>query len=252
MRHTRRVRRLGELEWFEVAYRVYLAALVGGGIVIWLSGLVTDEPATAEEIANVTTHGPAVLGAFVAISIALGLRSGSDGGPIALEGADVRHLLLAPIARRNVLTQPVVQRLRTMAFGGALVAALAGELAARRLPGSGPAWAAAAALAGAATGLLFVAVAVLTHVLHVPRWAATTIAALVLGPQAGADRRMVARTGRRHRQPRPLGDAAGTDRPDLRSPSSSRSPPPPWPLPAACASNRSSGAPISSRSCASP
>ncbi len=186
MRHTRRVRRLGELEWFEVAYRVYLAALVGGGIVLWLSGQVTDEPATAEEIANVTTHGPAVLGAFVAISIALGLRSGSDGGPIALEGADVRHLLLAPIARRSVLIQPVVQRLRTMAFGGALVGALAGELAARRLPGSGPAWAAAAALAGAATGLLFVAVAVLTHVLHVPRWAATTFAALVLGMQAGA------------------------------------------------------------------
>ena len=133
MRRTRRVRRLGELEWFEVAYRVYLAALVGGGLILWLSRLGAEEPATAEEIANVPAPGPAVLGAFVALSIALGLRSGSDGGPVALEGADVRHLLLAPISRRSVLIQPVVQRLRTMALGGALVGAVAGQLAARRL-----------------------------------------------------------------------------------------------------------------------
>ena len=90
-------------------------------------------------------HGPAVLGAGAALAIALGLRSGSDGGPIAIEPPDVRHLLLAPVPRREVLTRPVVQRLRSMAFGGALVGAIAGQLAARRLPGSGEAWAASAA-----------------------------------------------------------------------------------------------------------
>ena len=93
-----------------------------------------------------------MLGAFVAISIALGLRSGSDGGPIALEGADVRHLLLAPIARRSVLIQPVVQRLRTMAFGGAPSAPWPASSRRGGYPGPAPAWAAAAALAGAATG----------------------------------------------------------------------------------------------------
>src|SRR5215207_837866 len=46
MRRTRRLRRLGSLEWFEIAYRVYLAALLGGGVVLWLSGLVSDDPAT--------------------------------------------------------------------------------------------------------------------------------------------------------------------------------------------------------------
>ena len=49
LRRARRVRRLGDLEWFEVAYRVYLAALVGGGVVLWLSGLVTDTPVTPAE-----------------------------------------------------------------------------------------------------------------------------------------------------------------------------------------------------------
>ena len=60
MRRARRLRRLGSLEWFEIAYRVYLAALVGGGVVLWLSGLVSDDPATAAQIAALNEHGPAV------------------------------------------------------------------------------------------------------------------------------------------------------------------------------------------------
>src|SRR5688572_12361034 len=142
MRRTRRTRRLGSLEWFEVAYRVYLAALVGGGVVLWLSGLVSDEPATPEQIADLLEHGPAVIGVGLALAVALGARSGSDGGPIAIEPPDVRHLLLAPVPRREVLTRPVVQRFRSVVFGGALAGAIAGQLAARRLPGSGEAWAA--------------------------------------------------------------------------------------------------------------
>jgi hypothetical protein len=184
MRRTRRVRRLGNLEWFEIAYRVYLAALVGGGIVLWLSSLVSDEPATASQIAALQEHGPAVLGAGAALAAALGLRSGSDGGPVSIEPPDVRYLLLAPIPRGQVLTRPVVQRLRSLAFIGLLVGAIAGQLAARRLPGSGAAWAASAGVALAAMGALFVAVAVIVHVLRMPRWLATALALAVLVAQA--------------------------------------------------------------------
>jgi hypothetical protein len=186
MRRARRTRRLGELEWFEIAYRVYLAALVGGGVVLWLSGLVSDEPATAQQIADLAEHGPAVLGAGLALAVALGLRSGSDGGPVAIEPPDVRHLLLAPVPRREVLTRPVVQRFRSVVFGGALAGAIAGQLAARRLPGSGEAWAASGAVAAAATGAAFVAAAMLAHVLRAPRWLATGLAVLVLAAQAAS------------------------------------------------------------------
>ena len=186
LRRARRVRRLGDLEWFEVAYRVYLAALVGGGVVLWLSGLVTDTPATPAEVADVLDRGPAVLGAVVAVAVALGLRSGSDGGPVSVEAPDVRYLLLAPIPRRAVLVRPVVQRLRTVAFGGALVGAIAGQLAAGRFPGSAVAWAASGAVYGAATGAAFAAVAVVVHVARLPRWLATAIAAVVLAAQAAA------------------------------------------------------------------
>lgn len=202
MRRTRRGRRLGELEWFDVAYRVYLAALIGGGVVLWLSGLVTDTAATPAQITDVTDHGPAFLGLAVALAIALGLRSGSDGGPISIEPPDVRHLLMAPVPRADVLRRPVVQRFRTMVFGGALVGLIAGQLAARRLPGSPEAWAASAAVAAAATGAVFVAVAVVVHALRVPRWLATGLALLVVVAQG------VAVTGRIPGPGNPIGSFA--------------------------------------------
>jgi hypothetical protein len=186
LRRTRRVRRLGDLEWFEIAYRVYLAALVGGGVVLWASDQVSDEPASAAQIAEVVDRGPAILGLALAAAVAVGLRSGSDGGPVAVEAADVRHLLLAPVPRRSVLARPVGQRLRAVAFGSAVIAGIGGVLAAPRLPGSTMAWAASAALAGAVVGTAFVSVAVLVHVARLPRWAATATAIAVLAAQAGA------------------------------------------------------------------
>lgn len=186
MRRARRTRRLGELEWFEVAYRAYLAALGGGVLIAWLSDLVVDDPASAEGLADVTHYGPAVLGIAVAAAIALGLRSGSDGGPISIEAPDVRFVLNAPVDRRSVLAGPVLQRLRAMAFGGAVVGGIAGQLAARRLPGSTLSWAASGAAAAASVGVLFVAVATVTHALRVPRAIATALAAAVFGWQLWA------------------------------------------------------------------
>lgn len=183
MRRTRRRRRLGELEWFEVAYRAYLSALAGGVLIAWLSDLVTDEPVDPSRLAEVTRYGPAVIGIAAAAAIALGLRSGSDGGPISIEAPDVRHLLNAPVDRRGVLAVPVLQRMRAMAFAGAVVGGIAGQLAARRLPGTTPAWAASGAVAAALIGVLFVAVATVTHALRIPRVAATVAAAAVLATQ---------------------------------------------------------------------
>ena len=85
-----------------------------------------------------------------------------------------------------MLTRPVVQRLRSMAFSGLLAGVIGGQLASRRLPGSGEAWAASAGIALAAMGALFVAVAVIVHVLHLPRWLATGLALLVLVAQGFA------------------------------------------------------------------
>ncbi|MCU0261835.1 MAG: DUF6297 family protein, partial [Ilumatobacteraceae bacterium] len=186
LRRTRRSRRLGDVEWFDLAYRVYLTALLGGGAVLVVSGWVGDEPVTDRQLADVLAHGPAAIGVLAAIAIALGLRSGADGGPVSVESADVRHLLLAPLPRRRTLLQPYLQRLRTIVLAAAAVGAVAGNLAAQRLPGSGIAWAASGALAGAAIGSLYVSVAVVTHAARMARWLATALAAVVVGVQVAA------------------------------------------------------------------
>ena len=96
LRRTRQRRRLGDTEWFDVAYRVYLFALVGLiGVVLAsdaIGGLVGDDVSTADLL----TRGPSLLGIPVVAAIGLGLRSGADGGPVSIEVADVTHLLLAP------------------------------------------------------------------------------------------------------------------------------------------------------------
>ena len=186
LRRARRIRRLGELEWFEIAYRVYLAAIFGGAAVLWLSDLVSDDAVTRSQMVDVTNHGPAFIGLFAAAAIALGFRSGSDGGPVSLEAGDVRYLMMAPVPRRSVLLRPVVQRCRSMAFAGLLVGGLAGQLASKRLPGSTAAWVASGACAGALIGLAFVATATIVHALGIPRWIATAVGALIVAVQIGA------------------------------------------------------------------
>ena len=120
MRRARRLRRLGSLEWFEIAYRVYLAALVGGGVVLWLSGLVSDDPATASQIADLNEHGPAVIGAVRRAGHRLRAAQRQRRRP----DLDRSRPTCATCCWRRcraaqVLTRPVVQRLRSMAFTGA-------------------------------------------------------------------------------------------------------------------------------------
>lgn len=160
LRQRRRTRRLGRLDWFEVAYRGYLVVLFGGGSVLWVSATIGDAPLDAAPLVRPVPSWIAVLAAVVVLA---GLRAGTRGGPLAIEAADVVHVLGAPVERREVLLLPVVQRLRTVVVGGAVVGGVAGQLAARRLPGSIAAWACAGAASGALVGAVWMAAALLAH-----------------------------------------------------------------------------------------
>jgi hypothetical protein len=61
-----------------------------------------------------------------------GLRSGSRGGPLALEAATVQHELLAPVDRSATLREPAIHQLRTLAYIGGMIGAIVGLLAARQ------------------------------------------------------------------------------------------------------------------------
>jgi hypothetical protein len=176
LRARRKRNRLGELEWFEAAYRVYIAGLFGGGALLWLSDVVGDAPVSAQQAADAVRHGPAALGLVAAVAFCAGLRSGAQGGPLALEAADVVHVMLSPIDRRRALLRPVVQRVRSAAFAGAGLGAVFGQLAGRRLPGSALAWFASGALFGLNTALLWVGAALVAHALRIRLAVATVIA----------------------------------------------------------------------------
>ncbi|MET0662946.1 MAG: hypothetical protein ABWZ42_07435 [Ilumatobacteraceae bacterium] len=184
LRRTRTKHRLGSTDWWDVAYRVYLFAFAGLTLVVVVSdaidGLIDDEV----DIDQLFAKAPSILGIAVVLAVAMGLRSGADGGPISVEVADIRHVLLAPLSRRLVLVTPIWQRFRSMMFSFGLVGAIVGQLIATELPGSRAAWAASCAIYGAIIGALFVGAGVIAHAMRLPRWGATGIGAVLIAWQA--------------------------------------------------------------------
>lgn len=183
MRLIRRRHRVADLEWFEALYRVYLAAFLVGGTILFLSGLVGDDPLTQRSLADVVTHGPGLIGVLMGASVYLGVRSGANGGPLSVEEPEVRHVLLAPVSRAHVLRRPLVQRIRSVAFSGALAGAVAGQLLQRRIPGDiSPlaVWALWGAVSGACIAMAFVVAAALTHQLSPARWVSASCGSVML------------------------------------------------------------------------
>ncbi len=182
LRRLRRDRRLGDIEWFDVAYRVYLFALGGTAVVVWasdfLDGLVDDVGPD-----RLLTRGPGLAGVLVALVLAVGLRQGAEGGPVSIEPGDVRHVLSAPIDRRTVLAEPTLQRARATAFSIAVPSAILGQLIGREVIGSRAAWAGATALFGVLLGVVFVSAAVIAHAARLPRPAASLVGLSLVGLQ---------------------------------------------------------------------
>jgi hypothetical protein len=186
LRRTRQKKRLGDLEWFDAAYRVYLVALFGGGSVLWLSSVSGDQPVSASAAADILDRGPAVLGLIAVFALAVGLRGGAQGGPLALEGGDVAYVMMSPVDRWWALVKPATQRLRSAISISAASGAIAGQLAGRRLPGSPLGWAGGGFLFGVTVAFLWVGGALVAHAIRLPRWAAAVAAIAGFGWQAAA------------------------------------------------------------------
>ncbi len=186
LRAQRKRNRLGDIEWFDAAYKVYVVGLFGGIALAWVSDLVGDDELSLGQAADVARHGPAVLGLFAVLAFVLGLRGGSQGGPLALEAADVSYVMLSPVPRRAALLKPAVQRLRSAMFTGAVVGAVFGQLAGRRLPGTPIAWFFSGALFGAGCAVLWVGAALVAHALRIPLAVSTIIGVALMAWQVAA------------------------------------------------------------------
>lgn len=186
LRSARQRKRLVRLEWFELAYKVYVAGLAVLGVVVLISNIVGDDPLTAAQRADVFRLGPPAVGVALAAALLMGLRSGARGGPLSIEAADVCYVMLAPIDRRAVMMRPAVQQYRLAAFAGATVGAIAGQLLGRRLERALIPWATMGALAGATIGVAFVAAAFTAHITRAQRWQTGLIGLGLLGWQVAA------------------------------------------------------------------
>jgi len=140
LRRARRKQRVAEIHWIDALYQVYITALLSLVAVLVLSGLTGDGKVGADVVRQAVNRGPAVLGLAAAVMLLIGLRSGCRGGPLALEKADVRHVLLSPIDRGAALRPAALRQLRFSLFAAFVVGAVAGQLAVRRLGGSGAVW----------------------------------------------------------------------------------------------------------------
>jgi len=149
LRTARRRRELAGRDWGELAYRVYTTSLGALVAVVFLSGLVGDDRLDPVQAASFVDRLPAWIAVGVSVVLALAVRSGRRGGPVALERPDVAHLLLAPVSRSAVLRRPVSSLVIYGVGGAALVGGLAGSLVDQRLDGPAAPWVFSGAVTGA-------------------------------------------------------------------------------------------------------
>jgi hypothetical protein len=149
MRAARRRRYVARADVMEVLYRLYFGAIAAVFILAFLAGALHEVPADPGSVDGIRAHAPAIVGIAVALLVFAGLRSGARGGPLAIEPAEVRYTLLAPVSRRTVLRPAAVAQLRIAVLSGAVFGAVVGNFVFRRFPGSAVEWIGSLAAFGA-------------------------------------------------------------------------------------------------------
>jgi hypothetical protein len=175
LRRARRKQRIAEIHWIDALYQVYLvgiAVLIG---VAAIAAAIGDGKLGPASVEDVRVDGPAWLGVAAALAVYVGLRSGSRGGPIAVEAADVRHVLMAPIDRGAALRAPALRQLRFAAFASLATGAAAGHFAGRRIDENPAVWVLCGALLALTITMLGFGAALLGSSRRIPRWLATLV-----------------------------------------------------------------------------
>lgn len=183
LRARRSARRLQRLDRFDAFYQAYITALVALMCVLFLSEWTGGLPLLASRAA-LADDGSALLGVVSALAVAAGLRSGSRGGPLALEAAEVRHVVLSPVPRSVSLRTPAQRQLRFLASAACAVGGIVGQVASHRLPGHALAWTATGALWACATVTAAVGVGWLAAGTRLKTRTATVLATALVGSAA--------------------------------------------------------------------
>lgn len=159
------------------AYIVGAALLIGGSLLI---GFVQSAPLGSSAAHAVIVSGPMYVGIAFALAIFLGLRSGSRGGPLALQGADVRMILLSSVPRAHFLRTRAFSQVRSIAAPAVLIGGLAGGIAHRALGTGTLKLVIEGALIGLVLALTMFGSGYLASGLRFNKWLATAIGVLFL------------------------------------------------------------------------
>ena len=178
---ARRRNRAAGVDVFQGFYQAYVTAFGCGVAVLLASDAIGDVRVDNAQLHDIVTRGPGLIGLAVAVVLAIGVRSGSRGGPLVLPAADVRHVLLAPVPRSYALRGPSVHQLRFSAFAGLVAGAGLGVLASHRLPGGLPGWIAAGAGVGALVGATAAGLGLILSGRRMPSWTGLVVGAGLLG-----------------------------------------------------------------------
>lgn len=181
LRRTRRHNRLSEVHWIDALYRVYMVGLASVIFVLFAASQLPENRLSNAEALDFASKGTLWLGLLFAVAVGIGLRSGGRGGPLVLEAPVVMHELNAPVPRADVVRSPAIKQLRFMAFAGAVVGGIVGEVAAHGLPVNPAAAIASCALAFSAAGVLASATALAASGRRLRWWPANGLAALLIG-----------------------------------------------------------------------
>ncbi len=153
LRRSRRRHYLTESDWVDSLYKAYVTVIIAALALFYLTVTLGNTTVDAGTITTIRERAPGVLGLGIAAIVALGLRSGAHGGPLAPEPADVMYLLLAPIPRATVLRAAAARQLRGVVLVPAIAGGVAGSVTAGRLGGDRAGWIAAGVAAGALVAL---------------------------------------------------------------------------------------------------
>jgi len=133
--HRRRLRRrIRQLDWVDALYKAYVTGILVLTVLFGAAAVIGDRRLASSTLQDLTAYGPALVGVIIALGVAFGLRSGSHGGPLAFEGADVAHVLLSPIERGIVVRSAAFRQARGVGAIAVLIGALVGLLVAQRVP----------------------------------------------------------------------------------------------------------------------
>ncbi|MDA8270137.1 MAG: hypothetical protein M0Z39_01840 [Actinomycetota bacterium] len=183
LRDLSKARRHHFVEKVDLINAIYKAYLVGAALLVGSSllvGLVQAAPLGSAAQRELVRYGPSYAGLALGLVIFAGLRSGSRGGPLAIQGADVRMILLSGVPRSHFLRSKAISQVRSTVAPALLVGGIVGGIAHRALGAGTFRLVVEGALVGLVGILAFFGSGYIASGLRVKKWLALAVGAIVV------------------------------------------------------------------------